>query len=127
MLKLRVLGKFLGYLHFQPYHHIIGNINSSLDMVSIRNNVIDFVCRNFRSYSIYFRLPSNSTLSPLFLKKMIPLNLESYIQRAIAKSHLIMTIPFIIEFLSMMDENALLIDSIHASISLLNVIYKCYL
>lgn len=55
---------------------------------------------------------------------MIPLNLESYIQRAIAKSHLIMTIPFIIEFLSMMDENALLIDSIHASISLLNVIYK---
>lgn len=60
MLKLRVLGKFLGYLHFQPYHHIIGNINSSLDMVSIRNNVIDFVVTfalifTFDYYQFYFK------------------------------------------------------------------------
>lgn len=54
----------------------------------------------------------------------MPISIESYLQRAIAKCHLIMTVPFVIEFLSMMDEGALLIDSIQATISLLNAIFK---
>lgn len=39
LLKLRVLGKFLGYLFFHPYQHIIATNVNSLDMVSVRNNV----------------------------------------------------------------------------------------
>lgn len=57
-------------------------------------------------------------------KKMMPLNLEPYLQRAISKCHLIMTVPFIIEFLSMMDEGAMVIESIQSTVSLLNTIFK---
>lgn len=56
----------------------------------------------------------------------MPINLEWYLQRAIARGHLIMTVPFVIEFLSMMDEGALLIDSVQTTISLLNAIFKYY-
>ena len=54
----------------------------------------------------------------------MPLNLESYLEKAITKCHLILTVPFIIEFLSMMDKNALFIESVQTTISLLNFIFK---
>ena len=52
------------------------------------------------------------------------LNLQFYIERAVDKKHLILTIPFVVEFLSMMDEHAYLIDSIQQTISMLIIIYK---
>lgn len=55
---------------------------------------------------------------------MMPLKLESYLEKAIAKRHLILTIPFVVEFLSMMDENAFLIESVKNTYSLLIMIFK---
>jgi len=54
----------------------------------------------------------------------MPFNLQYLIERAIEKKHLILTIPFVVEFLSMMDEHAYLIDSIQQAISMLIIIYN---
>ena len=40
------------------------------------------------------------------------------------KKHLIITVPFVVEFLSMMDENAYLIDSVQHSVSSLIMIFN---
>ena len=93
LLRLRILGKFLGYLVFYPYQYSISG-NFVKELVSIRNNSI------------------------------IPINLQLYIERAISKKHLIITIPFVVEFLSMMDEHAILIDSIQHTVSMLIMIFK---
>lgn len=53
----------------------------------------------------------------------MPINLQSYLERSISRNHLILTIPFIVEFLSMMDQNAYFIDSIKKAISMLIMIY----
>jgi hypothetical protein len=55
---------------------------------------------------------------------MMPINLSEYIERAIDKKHLIVTVPCIVEFLSMMDEHAFLIDSIQDAVSILIMIYN---
>lgn len=93
LLRLRILGKFLGYLYFCPYNHPMPN-HFVKNLVEIRNN------------------------------SMMPLNLQFYIERAIDNKHLILTVPFVVEFLSMMDEHAYLIDSIQQTISMLIIIYK---
>ena len=93
LLRLRILGKFLGYLYFCPYNHSMPN-HFVKNLIEIRNNSI------------------------------MPLNLQFYIERAIDNKHLILTVPFIVEFLSMMDEHAYLIDSIQQTISMLIIIYK---
>jgi hypothetical protein len=38
-----VLGKFLGYLVFLPYQHIVATINSK-EFISLRNNVGFLLC-----------------------------------------------------------------------------------
>jgi codanin-1 len=53
----------------------------------------------------------------------MPINLQSYLERSISNNHLILTVPFIIEFLSMMDPNAYFIDSIKNTISILIMIF----
>lgn len=52
------------------------------------------------------------------------INLQTYLEKALIKKHLILTVPFIVEFLSMMDENAYLIESIQQTFNLLITIYK---
>jgi codanin-1 len=93
LLKLRILGKFLGYLVFYAYQYSISSF-SIKELIPIRNT---------------------STM---------PLNLQLHIEKAIHKKHLILTIPFVVEFLSMMDEQAYQIDSIQHAISMLILIFK---
>ncbi len=93
LLRLRILGKFLGYLYFSPYSYPIPN-HFIKSLTEIRNN------------------------------SLMPFNLQCFIERAIEKKHLILTIPFVVEFLSMMDEHAYLIDSIQQAISMLIIIYN---
>jgi hypothetical protein len=53
----------------------------------------------------------------------MPINLLGCLERSIAKNHLILTIPFVVEFLSMMDGNAYFIGSIKKAFSVLIMIY----
>ena len=75
LLRLRILGKFLGYLFFSPYSHTIPRFYQN-ELAEIRNN-----CQT-------------------------PLDLCSMIEVAAARRHLLLTVPCVIEFLSMMDEHA---------------------
>ncbi|CAF0715052.1 unnamed protein product [Brachionus calyciflorus] len=93
LLKLKILGKFLGYLVFYPYQYPVASYCIK-DLVLIRNN------------------------------QLMPINIQSYLERALAKKHLILTVPCIVEFLSMMDENAYFIDNIQQTFNFLIMIYN---
>lgn len=60
----------------------------------------------------------------IYLKQIMPLNLQKFLEKAINEKHLVLTVPCIVEFLSMMDENAYLIDTIQNIFSMLITIYK---
>jgi codanin-1 len=116
LLRLRILGKFLGYLVFLPYQYTLSS-SCIKDLVSIRNNVsFSFKAKLF----LFFVFKSLI----LIFQSSMPINLPVYIEKAIAKRHLIVTIPMLVEFLSMMDEHAFLVDSIQQSISFLIMIFK---
>ncbi len=117
ILRLRILGKFFGYLVFHPYQYTVSNFLIK-DLSLIRNNVIKPFC------SVFIKVQNDKLNEKYFFKSSLLINLQLNIERAISKKHLILTVPFIVEFLSMMDENAILIDSVQYTVSILIMIFK---
>ncbi|XP_071785815.1 codanin-1-like [Asterias amurensis] len=91
----RVLAKFLGFLVFLPYQRG-GNLPDSVqaDMISIRNKC-----------------------SP-------PLDLLSSLRSSCQQHRLVMTIPWVVEYLSMMDPEAAQLDSLQVLLRLLVQVYR---
>ncbi|KAG8196755.1 hypothetical protein JTE90_014488 [Oedothorax gibbosus] len=92
---LRLLGKFLGYIHFLPYSS--GQI--------ITGKVAEF-CIEARKRAVP------------------PLDLSCLLRKASQNNHLILTVPWVVEYLSMMDSLALNLEHIQETLSILTDINK---
>ncbi|XP_055943100.1 codanin-1-like [Argiope bruennichi] len=92
---LRLLGKFLGYLQFLPY-----------------------------SYGQ--KIPSQISECHLESRKydVPPLDLPKLLKKAIADNHVILTVPWVVEYLSLMDPLAVNLEYIQESLKILIDIYK---
>ncbi|KFM79691.1 Codanin-1, partial [Stegodyphus mimosarum] len=95
MHTMRLLGKFLGYLHFSPYR------------------VTD-------------ALPSNVMYSQLATRKYHkpPLDVAELLIESVKNNKIILTVPWVIEFLSMMDPIALTIEHYIKALQILTDIYR---
>ncbi|XP_066026194.1 codanin-1-like [Pocillopora verrucosa] len=94
LLKIRILAKFLGFLIFQPYH---GTETSSQTIVT----------------------------ETLKLRNRIPIHFDilSYLKMAWCSGRLVLTVPWAVEYLSMMDPVAPLLDYFSV---VLNFLYRIY-
>ena len=101
----------MGYLVFLPYqsvfipNYLIKDINTTRNIVIIKSEII-LIQLSFLTFK-YFQI-----------------NIKAYLEKAILNRHLILTVPFIVEFLSMEDENAMSIDINRETVSLLINIFR---
>ncbi|XP_054720145.1 LOW QUALITY PROTEIN: codanin-1-like [Uloborus diversus] len=95
VLVLRLLGKFLGYVYFLPY----------------RENTI--LPANIASYHSSFRK-----------HRFIPINTLKLLKVAIQKQRTILTVPWIVEFLSMIDTVAKNFEEVQDIFKILYIIYR---
>ena len=100
LLRLRILAKFLGYLHFPAYpssasvqqqlhHHHLNK-----EMIAVRSHAA-----------------------------AMPLDLAWHVEQAVARRHTALTVPFVCEFLSMMDASAVHIERVQACVAALLAIF----
>lgn len=100
---------------FLPYQSVFIPNYLVKDVNSTRNIV------NYKKIKIFF---FSYILIAKFISKHFPIDLKFYLEKAIEHRHLILTIPFIVEFLSMCDENAISISIINETFSLLINIFR---
>ncbi|GBM19995.1 Codanin-1 [Araneus ventricosus] len=92
---LRLLGKFLGYLQFLP-HSFGQKIPSQIAECHLE----------FRKYEVP------------------PIDLPNLLKKAITNNHVILTVPWVVEYLSLMDPLAVHLEYIQESLKILIDIYK---
>ncbi|CAL1277019.1 unnamed protein product [Larinioides sclopetarius] len=92
---LRLLGKFLGYLQFLP-HSFGQKIPSQIAECHLE----------YRKYEVS------------------PIDLPNLLRKAISNNHVILTVPWVVEYLSLMDPQAVHLEYIQESLKILIDIYK---